>query len=78
MESRVQMTERPLHPPRKKNVKRMINVITLFSGYDSQCLAINRLGTFIMNRQCSPVQRMKSLTSEQYTRKYKKEIGIYR
>lgn len=39
---------------------------------------ILHLGTFIMNRQCSPVQRMKSLTSEQYTRKYKKELGIYR
>lgn len=25
-------------------MKKMINVITLFSGYDSQCLALNRLG----------------------------------
>ena len=39
---------------------------------------ILHLGTFIMNRQCSPVQRMKSLTSEQCTKEYKRELGIYR
>lgn len=34
------------------------------------------LRTFIMNRQCSPMQRMKSLTSERNTQQLKREIGI--
>lgn len=34
------------------------------------------LRTFIMNRQCSPMQRMKSLTSEKNTEKLKREMGI--
>ena len=34
------------------------------------------LRTFIMNRQCSPMQRMKSLTSEKNTEMMKREIGI--
>lgn len=34
------------------------------------------LRTFIMNRQCSPIQRMKSLTSEKNTKKMKREFGL--
>lgn len=37
---------------------------------------IIHLRTFIMNRQCHPVQRMKSLRSEKNTKQYKKELGI--
>lgn len=35
------------------------------------------LRTFIMNRQCSTMQRMKSLKSENETKTFKRELGIY-
>lgn len=50
-----------------------------FDGGLFLCTVTDRvlhLRTFIMNRQCSPVQRMKSLTSEKNTEQLKREYGI--
>ncbi len=50
-----------------------------FDGGIFLCQVVDRvfrLRTFIMNRQCSPMQRMKSLQSEKELEQIKREIGI--
>lgn len=39
---------------------------------------VMHLRTFIMNRQCTPMQRMKSLASEKNVERLKREIGLPR
>ena len=50
-----------------------------FDGGIFICTVVDRvfhMRTFIMNRQCSPMQRMKSLQSEKELEIIKREIGI--
>lgn len=55
---------------------------TIYINYDNGVFLCNcdngvmHLRTFILNRQCSPLQRMKSLDSEKGTKQFKRELGL--